>query len=70
MRLPSRAAALTAVPLVVLLGFASASCTHSDDTHVAASGGTARAQTAAASDPSPYPSIQPDAADGHVHEYY
>jgi hypothetical protein len=70
MRTPLTAAALMAVPLVVVLGLASASCTYSDDTQVTAGAGVARAQAAAGRATSLYPPIQADAADGHVHEYY
>jgi hypothetical protein len=70
MRTPLSSAALAAVPLVVALGLASASCRHSDDSPVSAGGGVAQSQSATDAIASLYPPIQKDAADGHVHEYY
>jgi purine-cytosine permease-like protein len=69
MKTPLSGLALAA-PLVVVLGLASASCTHSDDTQVSAGHGVARPQAAAGVATSLYPPIQKDAGDGHVHEYY
>jgi len=63
-------AALAAVPVVIVLGLTSASCTHSDDAQVSAGDSVARPQAAAGPASSLYPPIHKDAADGHVHEYY
>jgi hypothetical protein len=69
MSAPLSVVALAAVPLVVVLGLTSSSCTHPDDTAVAA-GPTVSQPEAAPSATPLYPPIQKDAGDGHVHEYY
>jgi hypothetical protein len=70
MKPPLSIVALAAVPLGVVLGLASPSCTHSDDAQVAAGASAAPSQAVVSQAASLYPPIQKDAADGHVHEYY
>lgn len=66
MRLPFKG--LTAVPVVLVAALASASCSHRDDSGLAAD--VARPEAVAGAATSLYPPMQKDPAHAPVHEYY
>jgi hypothetical protein len=70
MKTVSNAAVGVVLPLVLVLGLASAGCTRSDGMHVVPADRVARPQAPIDVAPSLYPPIQSDAAEGNVHEYY